>query len=123
MIKFNEMDKKYEEKGIHPTYFITCFEKNGTEINKYKMPDFGDQRTFGFYYDLETARKALNENWCDMHECLYMYAVIEKMYPGIHPDCYLDTDIEWYQYDKEKDGFFLIDTPKHSVNLCNYALG
>lgn len=123
MIVLNtERDLEYLNNGTKPMFFITCLENNGSEKNKYGWPDFGSMRTFGFYTDLEDARKALNENYCDMRECVYDYAIIEKIYPGIHPWIVSDTDTEWYQYDESRKGFFLIDNPK-KMNMSNFALG
>ena len=65
-------------------YFITCFEKCGT--NKGWL-DIGASRTFGYYDNLNTCIQALNQNWCDMFEYLYEYAIVEKIGPGIHPEC------------------------------------
>lgn len=93
-------------------YFITCF--NQTEN------DFSDDiKTFGFFKDIKTCRKALNENWCDKHECCYTFAVIERIEPGIHPK---SEKIAWFKWDKNKSGFFEVDNPIGAGNLSNYAI-
>ena len=120
MIKTTEKDRRLQGLGYTPAYFITCMEKNGTMKDKHGFDDLGSMRTFGFYYDLKDAREALNVNNCDMHEALYDYAIIEKMYPGIHPLCYDEGDFEWYKYDHERQGFF-IDNELFSSG--NFALG
>ena len=47
--------------------------------------DIKDMRTFGYFSDEPTAWKAAEENWADMHECLYNYLLIEELGEGIHP--------------------------------------
>lgn len=121
MIKITEKDKKMCEKGVNPTYFITCTVKDGKTKNKLGYQDYGATRTFGFYHKLNDAREALNENQCDMHEYLYQFAIIEKMYPGIHPCCYDENDFEWYKYNPKKGGFYITENPPDGT--VNFALG
>lgn len=123
MITITKDDLIYQDKGIYPAYFITCCVKDGSNKDKLGFPDFGGYRTFGFYYNLEEARAALNENRCDMHECLYDYAAIEKLYPKIHPLCLDAEDIEWYKFDTDRKGFFLDQKNINKAGPCNFALG
>ena len=99
-------------------YFITCFSK--CEKDDKGWFDGGVQRTFGFKETFEDAEYCLNNNVCDMYEYLYIYAVIEKMQPAIHP--VVEEEI-WYQWDDEKRGFFRIDKPDAANGVCNFALG
>ncbi len=99
-------------------FFITCFSK--LEKDKLGWLDMGSSRTFGFKSDFESAKTALNENICDMHEYLYLYAVVEEINEGIHP--YVEN--RWFfKWDKEKDGFFEISEPEEFKHYCNIALG
>lgn len=99
-------------------FFITCFEK--IETDKLGWLDMGDSRVFGFKETYEQAERALNENSCDMFECLYRYAVVEQMSPAIHP--YVEG--RWFfKWDENKHGFFQMDEPKEFANYCNIALG
>lgn len=99
-------------------YFITCFEKIGTD--DYGWLETGAVRTFGYYDNFEYADEALRQNCCDMYEYLYMYAVVEKIDPGIHPI----AEKRWfYKYDEEKDGFYPIREPKELEHYINIALG
>ena len=99
-------------------YFITCMSK--CEKDKLGWFDGGDMRTFGYKETLEAAEKALNENWCDMREYLYEYAVVENFTPGIHP---IAEEEYWFKWDEQKMGFFRIDKPDCTRNICNFALG
>ena len=99
-------------------FFITCFSK--CENDARGNLDIGDMRTFGYFDNLETSKQALNENWCDMHEGLYEFAVIENIGQGIHPHA---KEIAWFRWDDEKQGFFEIEKPECTRNYSNYALG
>lgn len=99
-------------------FFITCFSK----IDKDNLGwlDMGTSRVFGFKETFEDAEYALNHNSCDMWETIYNYAIVEEMYPAIHPD----VENRWfYKYDREKDGFFRIEEPEEFKNYTNIALG
>ena len=99
-------------------FFITCFQK--CETNDKGFLDTGEERVFGFKETFEQAEKALNENYCDMFEFLYKYAVVEEMKPAIHPD----VENRWFfQWNEDKQGFFRIDEPKEFEHWCNIALG
>lgn len=102
-------------------YFIACFEKDGTE-NVGGFADFGAMRTFGYMSTFAEAEKALNENWCDMFECLYRYAVIEKIEPGkVKGLVSKKEDRKWFLYDRERDGFFQIEEPGAHEYTKNFA--
>ena len=96
-------------------YFITCFDST----SEFGCPD--DSRTFGFFSDTATCKTALNENWCDMRECCYDYAVVERIEEGIHPRA---EEICWYKWNNELQGFYEITKrPKWAESWCNFALG
>lgn len=87
-------------------YFITCFSK--CDKDELGWFDGGDIRTFGYYEDFETCRLALGENWCDMHEYLYRFAVVEKIEQGIHPKA---EETAWFEWDVKRNGFFETNKP------------
>ena len=58
-------------------YFITAFNQISID-GQTKTLDVGFQRTFGYYDNFNYADEALKQNYCDMHEAIYHYAVIEK---------------------------------------------
>lgn len=99
-------------------FFITCFEK--IETDKLGWLDMGAQRVFGYKETFEQTEKALNENWCDMFECLYLYAVVEEIGPGIHPDV---RNRWFFKWDNEKNGFFRMDEPEEFKHYTNISIG
>jgi hypothetical protein len=78
-------------------------------------------RTWGFYFDFETAEQAILENWTDMFECdYYDRAVIEEQCQGI---CTGAKALAWYTavYDSEDNDPRVFETaaPEWSKNLIN----
>lgn len=94
-------------------YFITCMERKPTYAD-----DGGDFRTFGYYPTLWEAERALQENRLDLHEYRYMYAVIEHIEPGIHPNA---QALAWYKYDSPLRVF--VRTTIEELPFTNFALG
>jgi hypothetical protein len=88
-----------------------------------KVPEYKhlNHRTFGFYNTYNEAYEAVNENRCDMHECLYDYIIVEYIEPGIHP---LVHTKEWWQWDIHFNKWIaLVNRPEEFDGLCNWALG
>ncbi len=102
----------------HEYYFITVFERLGMDENGFT--DTGHTRCWGFYADKETAFQALHENWTDMWETIYNYAVIEGYREGIsHYTGYR----QFFKYMLGRDGYFEIDEPKGYEHYCNFGIG
>lgn len=99
-------------------YFITVFEK--CESDKTGSPHLGFQRTWGYYSEYKTAARALNENWTDMREGVYDYALIENIEEGLSP-CSLER--QWFKWDDERKGYFEIEEPKCVKYFVNFAFG
>lgn len=101
------------EEGL---YFITAFQK----LPKENFLDTGSSRCFGYYPDFERADAAVRANQCDLHECLYMYAIIERIDWGIHAF----AESRWfYEYNLEKRIFEPIEEPESLKHLINFAIG
>lgn len=99
-------------------YFITVFDK--IEPSDIYFAEFGDQRTWGYYPEHEWAVNALHENWTDMHEGCYEYAVIERIDYGI---CAIADERQWFKWDAERHGYFEIEEPECVKHLVNFAIG
>lgn len=80
----------------------------------------GGQRTWGYYTDKETAVQALHENWTNMWEYTYDVALLEKLGPGIVPDC---EERQWFKYDEKRGGYFEMEEPEYMKCVVNFALG
>ena len=68
-----------------PIYEIYAFRDPITTDN-WGRPKIGHYVSMGFYYELETAKQAVKENWTDINEkgC-YNAAMVVKKGPGLYP--------------------------------------
>lgn len=87
----NDMKKVYDEQ--EPIYVIMMMSKPGTEEIVWhrngedkpsQLPDTGAEDRVGFYYELDTAIKAVQENWCDIQDRAYCAAFILCHFPGLY---------------------------------------
>lgn len=99
-------------------YFITVFEK--LDIDEYGYPDTGSRRCWGFYCEKDTAFQALHENWTDMEETVYEYAVIEGYHEGISHYIF---HRKFFKFDRERNGYFEIDEPEGYEYYCSFSIG
>ena len=99
-------------------YFITVFTK--IAFDEAKFPDIGASRCWGFYKEKETAIQAVKENWTNMWETCYNYAMIEEYEEGI------SGATRWrkvYKFNKENGGYDEIEEPKEWECFHGFALG
>ena len=76
------------------------------------------KRCFGYFREVETAREAVTNNWADIHETIYTFALIEKIGEGIHPSAEI---VAFYQFDDVTRKY--IEIPWEWTGFCNYAIG
>jgi len=95
-------------------YTITVMEDVDLFTNKVSSPS----RTMGWYPSLKRAKETLHNNTGNLHECLYMFAVIEKTQEGVFPIC----DERWW-YGWKKNAWVAIDEPKEVYNIVNFGIG
>ncbi len=109
--KAKKEDQKY--------YFITVFET--VDLDETEWPDYGASRTWGFYKDKNTALKALHENWTDMWERCYNYAILETYEEGISR---LDFSYrQFFRFDRQKGGYVEIEEPVGYNHIAGFAYG
>ena len=87
-----------------PIYRILLFSKIPT-LDKLGWPDYGTQDDVGFYYEYETAVRAMHENWCDIRECVFQAGFILIHYPGLYGTADKEQRI-YFEWDNDKQGFF-----------------
>ena len=123
MITITENDKSLKGKGVAPMFFVTTLVKDGSELDKFKFPDYGACRTVGFFPEIEEAREAVKSNCGDIHEYLYDFVIIEKMYPGFYPCCVDGSDFEWYRFNRETQCYEILENHVGNSIFCNFAIG
>lgn len=99
-------------------YFITVF--SNLETDDHGFPDIGYSRCWGFYKDKDTAIKAVEENWTDIDEHSYSYAMLEEYEEGIS-NATLWRKI--YKYNKENDRYEEIEEPAEWGCFHGFAFG
>ena len=98
-------------------YTITTCEtiKNG----HLGWPEFGITRTIGWYQDFNTADLCVRENWGDIWETCYNYAIIEYVEEGLYPI----TQRWYYQWDSKNWRYIPIEEPKCMKHITNISIG
>ena len=87
------------------------------------LDDGGARRVVGYYDDFNTAKKAVEENWCDIYEDgHYKYAVIEALEPGLYPICLTPIFYKW-EGDSKTGGFKRIKRPAATKNFGGFTIG
>ena len=99
-------------------FFITVMERVDTD--DLGWADTGDSRCWGFYRDKDTALRALHENWTDMEETIYEYAVLEGYTEGIS---HLTGYKQFFKFDIQRNGYFEIDLPKGYEHFAGFGIG
>ncbi len=77
-----------------------------------------DTRTFGYYRGWDAAYKAVKENRCNMHECLYQWLVMERIGEGVHA---LTEDAQWFEWRKRH--WKPCKRPDFARGFTNWAIG
>lgn len=65
-------------------------------------------RLFGYAHEFEEAKEMVMENYCDIFEHTYRYAVVEPVKWGIHP-LTLPHEQTWFQYNFQTESYDKID--------------
>ena len=73
-----EWYKQHYKINQNPIFEILLFEN----VDEY--PDIGCENHPGFYYELDTAIQAMNENWADIQECCFRAGFVLCHFPGLY---------------------------------------
>lgn len=82
--------------------------------------NYSDERSWGFYTDKDVALQALHENWTDMWEYCYRYAVLECYEEGTIAEF---IESQWFEFDQGRKGYFEIDPPGGIPDTYGIVLG
>ena len=103
-------------------YFVATIKDIDTKTNSFDNTP--DKRVVGYFLNLETAKKSIEENWCDLYEDgLYKYAVIEDVKPGLYQS--VNSKPIFYKWvgDVDSGGYKRIKRPKSLKNIWGVAIG
>ena len=103
-------------------YFVVTIEDAETKANP--MNHVSDKRTVGYFLDLETAKKCIEENWCDLYENgYYKYAVIEDVEPGLYSSMHSKPIFYKWHGDVKTGGYKRTRRPKDWKHTWGFAIG
>lgn len=105
-----------DRDGARPIFRIMVFEHPCKEhvypTGKHSgFPYLGASDEVGFYYDLDDAIRAMNENWGDIREYTYNAGFILCQFPGLYQSSGLDERM-YFVWDEDKEGFFQQEEPE-----------
>lgn len=94
----------------NPIYEIYVMEKPWYMDNQ-GFPACGTRERVGFYYELETAIQAVEENWCDMQDYYAHAAEILTIEPGLYP-LSKRNNYRYFIWNQEKGKFETAELPE-----------
>jgi hypothetical protein len=78
-------------------------------------------RCVGFYYTFEEAKESIIENVMDICEQgYYLYAVIEKITPGVY---IYPRDETWFQWSRDAGRYESCEKPERFKQTAGWSLG
>lgn len=112
-------DKAENKDLLKPIFELVVFEKpnaetiyhteNGDIASGY--PDTGGENNVGFYYDLDDAIQAMNENSLDIQEHCFHAGFVLCRFPGLYNAVIKDARM-YFLWDPERGGFFEAPEPE-----------
>jgi hypothetical protein len=82
-------------------------------------------RTVGWFADLATAQKCILENWGDIFETTYTYALIEKIPPGLYASVIDSYSQWWFEWQGKAEGAYVAreTAPEGFTRMSGFAMG
>ena len=81
-------------------------------------------RVPGYFEDLDTAKKCIEENWGDLYEDgYYKYAVIEDVEPGLYKSSESDPIFYKWEGDSKTGKYVEIKRPVEFDHLFGFTIG
>lgn len=83
--------------------------------------EIGD-RIPGYYFDKDIAFEAVKNNWCDVWETCYNYALIEEIEEGLYKSA-AKGHRWWFKFNLENKQYEEIDEPECMKKHCGFTIG
>lgn len=114
----SEKERRGNRPGDDPIYRLFLFEKPDSELIYHigekdrpsGFPDTGSSSEPGFYYDLDHAIEAMNENACDIRETCYKAGFILCQFQGLYNPCCTEQRM-YFLWDDTKQGYYQTEEP------------
>ena len=104
-----EWHKNKYNCGDQPIFEIRLFEK--AVSGGFNYPDTGIDDRPGFYYELDTAIHAMNQNWADIQDHAFHAGFILCHFPGLY-ECATTETRMYFVWDEKKQGFYQVEEPE-----------
>lgn len=120
-VQFIGTFSSFPEQNVPPIYLVTSLEADSEERQSHK-------RCWGWYSTEATAKEAVKRNAADMYETLYVYVVIEKVFPGVIPEI---SVVQWYKWSEDPEstspygpyGWKECSAPKWAEGIEGWGIG
>ena len=66
-----------------PIYEVLVY-SHPWRLDEHHFLDFGSEERVGFYYEKETAIRAIKENWCNLQDHYARAAAVREVKPGLY---------------------------------------
>lgn len=96
-------------KDETPIYEIYVLE-TPWQLDDKKFPTCGIRERVGFYYEKETAIKAVEENWCDLQDHYAQAAEVCRLTPGLYSS-FSRTEYWYFLWNQKEEKFELARKP------------
>ena len=106
---------KYAKNTERPIFEILLFEK--VVEGGFSFPEVGCEDHPGFYYELDTAIRAMNENWADIQDHAFHAGFILCRLPGLYQGVTTNQRM-YFVWDRDKEGFFQQEEPEIFKHLA-----
>ena len=97
-------------------FLITMFEDLSSEEGCFRKPS----RAVGFYGSFHEAEIAITNNYGDIRECLYDYAVLEEITEGLYP---YPLNRKVYKFNEKTGKYHPIPEPKYLKHIYGMTIG
>ena len=71
------------KKSEQPIYEVLVY-SHPWHLDEHQFIDYGSEERVGFYYEKETAIKAIKENWCNLQDHYARAAAVREIKPGLY---------------------------------------
>ena len=104
------------KKSEQPIYEVLVYSHPWT-ITELGYLDFGSEERVGFYYEKETAIKAVTENWCDLQDHYARAAAVREVKPGLYQYPPFGTYM-YFLWNSELKKWEAAETPEKVRDFC-----
>lgn len=104
------------QKVEQPIYEVLVY-SHPWSLDEHNLINFGSEERVGFYYEKETAMRAIEENWCDLQDHYARAAAVREILPGLYQYPLFSTYI-YYLWNVESQKWERAEVPVEVGEFC-----